>query len=114
MTKLMTTLTITAIASILVIGGFATTTPNAFSTYGGGHHDNDDDDCDDWNYGYYNNDDDDDDCDNNPPKDPCDCEKPDTLKFLFTTSAEEQTNEFRIEIYKKLNDIGLPRNHHPN
>ena len=37
MTKLMTTLTMTAIASILVIGGFAATTPNAFSTYGGNH-----------------------------------------------------------------------------
>jgi len=102
MTKLMTTLTISAIASILIIGGFATATPNAFSTYGGGHHD-DDDDCDNWNYGYYH---DDDDCDNDPPKDPCDCEKPDTLKFIFSTPSEEINSEFRIEIYKKLNYIG--------
>ncbi len=105
MTKLMTTLTISAIASVLIIGGFATATPNAFSTYGGGHHNNDDDDCDNWNYGYYHNEDDDD-CDNNPPKDPCDCEKPDTLKFKFSTPSGEINSEFRIEIYKKLNDIG--------
>ena len=88
MTKLMTTLAISAIASILVIGGFATATPNAFSTYGGSH-DNDDDDCD-----------------NDPPKDPCDCEKPDALKFKFSTPSDEITSEFRIEIYKKINDIG--------
>ena len=60
MTKLMTTLTMTAIASILIIGGFTAATPNAFSTYGSGHHN--DDDCDNWNYGYYH----DDDCDDEP------------------------------------------------
>lgn len=111
MTKLMTTLTISAIASILLIGGFASVTPNAFSTYGGGHHnddDNDDDnDCENWNYGNYHNDDDDDnDCDNDSPIDPCDCEKPDTLKFKFSTPSEEINSEFRIEIYKKIKDIG--------
>ncbi len=104
MTKLKTTLTISAIASILIIGGFATATPNAFSTYGG-HHDDDDDDC---GYGYhgYNHDDDDDDCNEDTPKDPCDCEKPDTLKFKFSTPSEEIDSEFRIEIYKKINYIG--------
>ncbi|MEX0863153.1 hypothetical protein [Nitrosopumilus sp.] len=102
MTKLMTTLTVSAIASILIIGGFATATPNAFSTYGG-HHDDDDDDCDNWNYGYNHNDD----CDNeDTPKDPCDCEKPDTLKFKFSTPSAEINSEFKIEVYKKLNDIG--------
>ena len=44
MTKLMTTLTISAIASILIIGGFASATPNAFSTYGDDHDDDHDDD----------------------------------------------------------------------
>ncbi|MFQ5497293.1 MAG: hypothetical protein ACE5DU_05340 [Nitrosopumilus sp.] len=94
MTKLKTTLTISAIASILIIGGFATATPNAFSTY-----DSHDDDCD---YGY----DHDDDCVEDTPNDPCDCEKPDTLKFKFSTPSAEIDSEFRIEIYKKLNDIG--------
>ena len=86
MTKLSTTLTLSAIASILIIGGFAAATPNAFSTYGGWHDDDDDDDCDDWHYGYYN---DDDDCGHDEPKDPCDCEKPDTLKFTFSAPANE-------------------------
>jgi len=104
MTKLMTTLTISAIASILIMGGFATATPNAFSTYGGYNDEDDDhDDCDNGNH--YNHDDD---CDNNMPKDPCDCEKPDTLKFKFSTPGDQTTSEFRIEIYKKLNDIGNP------
>jgi hypothetical protein len=102
MTKLMTTLTIAAIASILMIGGLTTSTPNAFSTYGGGHHDDDDDD--DCGHGHHGNNNDD--CDNDTPKDPCDCEKPDTLKFKFSTPIEEVDSEFRIEVYKKLNDIG--------
>jgi len=103
MTKLMTTLTIAVIASILVIGGFVAS-PEAYSTYGGWYDDDDDDDC--GNNGYYGHDDDDDDCGNNEPKDPCDCEKPDTLKFKFTTPDSETSNEFKIEIYKKLNYIG--------
>ena len=98
MTKLMTTLTIAVIASILVVGGFVAS-PEAYSTYGGWY---DDDDCDDWNHGY----DDDDDCGNDEPKDPCDCEKPDTLKFIFSTPSTEINSEFRIEIYKKINYIG--------
>ena len=57
MTKLMTTLTIATIASILIIGGF-TIAPNAYSTYGGWG--GDDDDCDDY-YGYHH-----DDCDEEP------------------------------------------------
>ena len=102
MTKLKTTLTISAIASILIMGGFVTATPNAFSTYGGWG--DDDDDC--GHHGYYgNHHDDDDDCGNDEPKDPCDCEKPDTLKFKFSTPSEEIDSEFRIEIYKKINDI---------
>jgi len=105
MTKLMTTLTIASIASILVIGGFVAS-PEAYSTYGGWYDDDDDDD-DCGHYGYYgHHDDDDDDCGNNEPKDPCDCEKPDTLKFKFTTPDSETSNEFKIEIYKKLNYIG--------
>ena len=104
MTKLMTTLTISAIASILVVGGFVAS-PEAYSTYGGWYDDDDDDDC--GHYGYYgHDDDDDDDCGNNEPRDPCDCEKPDTLKFKFTTPDSETSNEFKIEIYKKLNYIG--------
>jgi len=102
MTKLMTTLTITAIASILVIGGFVAS-PEAYSTYGGWG-DDDDDDCDYNKHGYYH--DDDDDCGNDKPKDPCDCEKPDTLKFKFTTPNTETNNEFKIEIYKKINYVG--------
>ncbi|WP_371503613.1 hypothetical protein [Nitrosopumilus adriaticus] len=100
MTKLKTTLTISAIASILIIGGFVTATPNAFSTYGGNY---DDDDCD---HGYYGYNYDDDDCGEDVPKDPCDCEKPDTLKFKFSTPSSEIDSEFRIEIYKKINYIG--------
>ena len=49
MTKLMTTLTIGVIASILMIGGVTASTPNAFSTYGGSH-DDDDDDHDDHDF----------------------------------------------------------------
>lgn len=98
MTKLSTTLTLSAIASILIIGGFAAATPNAFSTYGGWY--DDDDDCDD--YGYH----DDDDCGHDEPKDPCDCEKPDTLKFTFSAPVDEINSEFRIEVYKKTNYIG--------
>ena len=101
MTKLMTTLTIAAIASILVVGGFVAS-PEAYSTYGGWY--DDDDDC---GYGYHGyHDDDNDDCGNDKPKDPCDCEKPDTLKFRFTTPDSETSSEFKIEIYKKLNYIG--------
>ena len=101
MTKLMTTLTIAAIASILVVGGFVAS-PEAYSTYGGWYDDDDDDDdCGNGYHGYH-----DDDCGNNEPKDPCDCEKPDTLKFRFTTPDSETGNEFKIEIYKKLNYIG--------
>ena len=102
MTKLMTTLTIATIASILVVGGFVAS-PEAYSTYGGWYDDDDDDDC--GNHGYYGNYDDDD-CGNNEPRDPCDCEKPDTLKFRFTTPDTETGNEFKIEIYKKISYIG--------
>jgi len=101
MTNLKTTLTISAIASILIIGGFATATPNAFSTYGGNF--DDDDDC---GHGYHGYNYDDDDCGEDVPKDPCDCEKPDTLKFKFSTPSSEIDSEFRIEIYKKINYIG--------
>jgi hypothetical protein len=97
-------LTVSVIASILIIGGFVTSTPNAFSTYGGNHDDDDDhDDCDNGHYGNNH----DDDCDNEP-KDPCDCEKPDTLKFILSTPSAEINNDFRIEIFKKLDDINNP------
>ncbi len=98
MIKLMTTLTISAIASILIIGGFAMAAPNAYSTWGG----DDDDDCGS-SYGNH-----DDDCDNDKPDDPCDCEKPDTLKFIFSTPSEEEASEFKIEVFKKLNHIDNP------
>lgn len=98
MTKLMTTLTISAIASILIIGSFVAS-PYAYSTWGGSEND----DCDNDYYGNH-----DDDCDNDKPDDPCDCEKPDTLKFIFSTPSEEVTSEFKIEVYKKLKDIDNP------
>jgi hypothetical protein len=105
MTKLKTTLTISTIATILIIGGFVSETPNAFSTYGGNHNNdhnnNHDDDCDDRHHDKNRHDD----C-NDESKDPCDCEKPDTLKFIFSTPSGETDSEFRIEVYKKLNDIG--------
>ncbi len=93
MTKLKTTLTISVIASILIIGGFTVAAPNAYSTW------ENDDDC---KHGHNNYDD----CDEEQNDDPCDCEKPDTLKFIFSTPAEEIDSGFRIEIYKKINDIG--------
>ncbi|WP_299290589.1 hypothetical protein [Nitrosopumilus sp.] len=106
MTKLSTTLTFSAIASILIIGGFAAATPNAFSTYGGWHDDDDDDDnCGNWNHGWHD-DDDDDNCGNNEPRDPCDCERPDTLKFTFSAPGSEVNSEFRIEVYKKTDHVG--------
>lgn len=101
MTKLMTTLEISTIASILVIGGFAIAAPNAYSTWGGGG--DDDDDCGSSYYGNH-----DDDCDNDKHDDPCDCEKPDTLKFIFSTPSEEVASEFKIEVFKKLDHIDNP------
>ncbi|MFQ5475404.1 MAG: hypothetical protein ACE5DT_00045 [Nitrosopumilus sp.] len=99
MTKLMTTLTISVIASILIIGGFAITPPNAFSTYN--NHDGYDD-CENDSYGHH------DDCGEDKPDDPCDCEKPDTLKFIFSAPTGEELSEFRIEVFKKLENINNP------
>jgi len=77
-----------------VIGGC--TTQNVYSTW---DHDNEDD-C---NYGYNH-----DDCDSETNDDPCDCEKPDTLKFIFSAPSVEINSEFRIEVFKNLNDINNP------
>lgn len=102
MTKLMTTLTISVIASILVIGVVATAAPNAYSTWGGGDHHDDNCNYDEHGYDHY------DDCDDDKPDDPCDCKKPDTLKFIFSTPPGEESTDFRIGVFKKLDDIDSP------
>jgi len=78
MTKLMTTLTISAIASIMIIGGLIVS-PDAYS-------DKKHDDA----------------------PDECKCEKPHTLKVLFTVPDTElpvpENVSFKAEIFKKLDD----------
>ncbi len=78
MTKLMTTLTISAIASIMIIGGLIAS-PDAYSDK---KHDN--------------------------VPDECKCEKPHTLKVLFTVPDTElpvpENVSFKAEIFKKLDD----------
>ncbi len=77
MTKLMTTLTISAIVSILVIGALIAS-PDAYSSK------------------------------NNDVLDECKCEKPHTLKVLFTVPDTElpvpENVSFKAEIFKKLDD----------
>jgi len=84
MTKLMTTLTISTIASIMIIGGLIAS-PNAYSDK---KHDN--------------------------VPDECKCEKPHTLKVLFTVPNTElpvpENVSFKTEIFKKLDDKNSEEN----
>jgi hypothetical protein len=78
MTKLMTTLTISVIASIMIIAGFVAA-PNVYS-----------------------------DKNHNDVPDECGCEKPDTLKVQFNAFNAPSEDFFKIEIYKKLDDRNDP------
>ena len=84
LTKLLLTLTIAAITSIMVVGGFVLA-PDAYSSK------------------------------NNDVPDECSCKKPDTLHVSFNAPIAGVGDDYRIEIFKKLDDrendekrLGLP------